>query len=191
MKPKCSIDQCENPSEKRGWCRAHYLRWYRHGDPEAGRVANGEAKKFLQKALAYTGDECLAWPHSRRSDGRGQISWGGVPRLVSRVVCELAHGAPPTPAHEAAHSCGKGHEGCITPGHLSWKSSADNHADMVAHGTRDFGERNHAAKLRLIDVQDIREKHGKGMLQKHIAAIYGVSPSTVNDIICGRTWTHT
>lgn len=32
----CEIDSCLNPSYARGWCRAHYSRWQRHGDPLGG-----------------------------------------------------------------------------------------------------------------------------------------------------------
>lgn len=28
----CSIEDCENPSRKRGWCPKHYARWRAHGD---------------------------------------------------------------------------------------------------------------------------------------------------------------
>ena len=29
----CSIEDCEAPTLARGWCRKHYKRWYKHGDP--------------------------------------------------------------------------------------------------------------------------------------------------------------
>lgn len=29
----CSVDGCDAPTRSRGWCRAHYSRWYRWGDP--------------------------------------------------------------------------------------------------------------------------------------------------------------
>lgn len=32
----CSIDGCATRAVSRGWCSAHYERWRRHGDPEAG-----------------------------------------------------------------------------------------------------------------------------------------------------------
>lgn len=32
-KPTCSIADCDKPTVGRGWCRKHYGRWHRHGDP--------------------------------------------------------------------------------------------------------------------------------------------------------------
>lgn len=29
----CTIDGCNQPPKARGWCRKHYNRWHRHGDP--------------------------------------------------------------------------------------------------------------------------------------------------------------
>jgi hypothetical protein len=33
--PTCAIDGCGTQVLSRGWCRTHYDRWYRHGDPAA------------------------------------------------------------------------------------------------------------------------------------------------------------
>ena len=30
----CSIDDCGRPHYGRGWCRHHYVKWWKHGDPE-------------------------------------------------------------------------------------------------------------------------------------------------------------
>ncbi len=32
-RPNCAIDGCDSPVQARGWCNRHYLRWWRHGDP--------------------------------------------------------------------------------------------------------------------------------------------------------------
>lgn len=40
----CSIEGCNSPVSKKGWCNAHYLRAYRNGSPHAGgpeRSRNG------------------------------------------------------------------------------------------------------------------------------------------------------
>lgn len=37
----CSIEFCDKPHTKRGYCNAHFLRWKRNGDPLAGRRTPG------------------------------------------------------------------------------------------------------------------------------------------------------
>lgn len=37
----CSIGGCNNATNSRGWCKAHYARWKRNGDPLAGRPSRG------------------------------------------------------------------------------------------------------------------------------------------------------
>ena len=34
-KGTCSIDGCEETPKARGWCKLHYERWQRRGDPRA------------------------------------------------------------------------------------------------------------------------------------------------------------
>lgn len=31
---ECAVPSCDRPRSKRDWCGKHYLRWWRHGDPE-------------------------------------------------------------------------------------------------------------------------------------------------------------
>lgn len=50
---------------------------------------------------------------------------------LERHMCKLKNGDPPTPDHEAAHSCGNGKHGCINPNHLRWATDAENMADTV------------------------------------------------------------
>jgi hypothetical protein len=33
----CSIDGCDKPVESRGWCLAHYKKWFKYGDPTVVR----------------------------------------------------------------------------------------------------------------------------------------------------------
>jgi len=130
----CSIPDCGKPHMARGWCQKHYFRFRRHGDPLGGAI--GDARRYFEEViLNYDGDECLPWPFSTADCGYGRIRIGGRKQVVSRAVCERVNGPPPTPAHEAAHSCGKGHEGCCTKRHLRWATRTENQAERVAHGT--------------------------------------------------------
>jgi hypothetical protein len=189
MKSKCSIEGCVKPPYGRGWCGSHYKRWLRHGDPFAGRSFVGEAHKFLDSACANNGSGCLKWPYARSENGYGNISIDGRNHVVSRVVCERVNGSPPTSEHEAAHSCGRGHEGCISPAHLRWALPVENQLDRYIHGTDGVGSSNAAAKLAESSVSDIIAAKGE-MTQESLAAQYGVSPSTIGQIHRGVTWQH-
>jgi hypothetical protein len=95
----------------------------------------------MEIAIHHKGEECLPWPFSEAAAGYGRIVVDGKHTLAHRHVCTLVHGEPPTPKHEAAHSCGKGHEACVSGDHLSWKTHADNQADRLIHGTSNRGKK--------------------------------------------------
>lgn len=91
--------------------------------------------EWLEAHVDHAGNDCLLWPGSRNWNGYGNFQVNGKVRYAHRTMCELAHGAPPSPGHVAAHSCGRGQDGCVNPKHLSWKSPADNQLDRRVHGT--------------------------------------------------------
>ncbi|WP_143535381.1 hypothetical protein [Rhizobium sp. N122] len=187
----CSIPDCGNARKTKCYCNAHYKRLRRHGNPLGGRTRtpNGELLPWIHEvALHHTGTDCLTWPF-----GRGATKDYGMLRVddkmvyTHRYICELVHGSPPTPDHDAAHSCGKGHEGCVAPGHLDWKTRAENVADTLVHGTRNRGERNGQAKLTEADVRIIIALNGTETRCK-MADRFGVSSRAIADIHRGRRW---
>ncbi len=187
----CSVSACGKPVHNgRGWCRAHYMRWRAHGSPTAGSTPKGAAPKFLQDVvLPYTGDDCLAWPYSKDRYGRGQIGIGGKRLYVHRIVCEELYGPPPSSRHHAAHSCGKGHLGCVNPVHLRWATPAENNADKLMHGTHNRGERCGTAKLTEAQVRQIRASEGKSS-QRALAEKFGVSTTSIHLILNRTNWAH-
>ncbi len=90
---------------------------------------------------------------------------------------------------EAAHLCGKGHLGCINPAHLQWKTSKENKADQLAHGTRNFGVRNGSAKITPEVAQHIQAMAGRKTYRR-MADEIGIDPSTVSLIARGQLWGH-
>ncbi|QIG72944.1 HNH endonuclease protein [Rhizobium phage RHph_N3_2] len=184
----CSIQNCGKPSRKKGYCPAHYWRFRQHGDPLGGRTPVGAPMRFIREvAMHHYGDECLTWPFGRISDGYGQVRVDNKTLIASRYICELAHGAPPTPKHEAAHNCGKGHLGCVSPNHLEWKTAVANKADKLIHGTITRGERNGRAKLTEDEVRTILSLKGE-MSQRKLAERFSVSKSLISLILLGRSW---
>lgn len=97
---------------------------------------SGKTIQWIQDHLSYPHDDwCLIWPFSR-TRGYGQFGYLGKGYYAHRYMCELVHGAAPSPEHQAAHSCGNGVEGCVNPKHLSWKTQSENQLDCRQHGTQ-------------------------------------------------------
>ena len=192
----CSVPDCNGNSHYtengiNGLCNKHRLRSYRHGDPLAGGVSlshKGEPERFYRDSvLTYGGSECLIWPYARIPNGYGTIKHQGKTTLVHRRVCEDVIGAPPTPQHDAAHSCGKGHLGCVSPHHLSWKTKSENQADRILHGTHQRGERNKSSKITEEQAKEIIFLKGKEK-QNDIAKRYGVTREAISKIHSGKNW---
>ena len=188
----CPIDGCAGHSHwtakgSRGWCSAHYQRWAKHGDPLGGRASPGAFLAWLNEvALTFESDDCLFWPSTK--SGPVHIKIDGKTHIVARVLCGWVHGDPPTLLHQAAHSCGNGHLGCINPGHLRWATIAENSADRLIHGTHSRGERHTLAKLTTRDVVEIRSRCDAGEKYPVVAADYDVSRSLVGHIATRKRW---
>lgn len=134
----CILEECSRPANVSGaalgMCRPHYKRYKAHGDPRAGRTPNGEREDFLRDVVfPFEGSECLFWPFPTISNGYPVLWRDGGSVYAHRIVCEHRYGPPPTPEHEAAHSCGNGHLGCVHPGHLRWATQIENAADKRLH----------------------------------------------------------
>lgn len=147
----------------------------------------GSPLKWLEEHKNHGSDECLIWPFSRNLNGYGQVRYKGRSRLASRVMCMLVHGRPRIDSLEAAHSCGKGHDGCVNPRHLRWDTPKGNCADRVDHGTENRGTKQWMSKLNNEAVKEIRNLEGK-FLFREIAEMYGVSRQTISGVIRRRTW---
>ncbi len=146
---------------------------------------HGVPLKFLHEVVFnHDANECLFWPYAR-SAGYAQVWIDGEKTFVHRLMCERRHGPPPTPKHVAAHSCGKGQLGCCAELHLSWKTTKQNHADKLMHGTHNRGERHNLAKVTEAIVREIRAFTGvlRVMAEKH-----GISRTTVCELRKRQSW---
>lgn len=191
----CILRDCGNQraAGRYGFCNSHYRKFHRHGDPLGGRqgkrAKDGEPTMWMLARVSHTGEDCLLWPFAHRGNGYGIMSAIDLRRGVSahRYMCELAHGAPPTPQHLAAHSCGNGAKGCVNPRHLRWATPSENMADRLLHGTHQRGERNRKAKLTLADVETIRAAWPERS-QNQLARQYGVHQSTIWKVLHRVAW---
>lgn len=189
-KSVCKINDCGKAVLYKGLCGGHYRKLNRYGDPLAGGTQNGKPLAFAEMAAQHNEDgDCLIWPFTRCSHGYGQLWIDGKRVKAHRYICNLAHGNPPKEKPDVAHSCGKGHLGCVNPRHLRWASHAENMREKEAHGTVAKGTKNGHAKL--TDEAAAYIFIAKGHItQRELADSFGVTQATISDIWCKRTWRH-
>lgn len=131
-------------------------------------------------------DECILWPYGTDANGYAQlVTHDELSNYVHRRLCHLKHGAPPTPGHQAAHSCGNGHLGCVNWKHVRWATRKENEADKLAHGTRQAGAKHVHSRLSENDVLAIRASTAT---QTALARAYGVDQSQISLIRSGKRW---
>lgn len=187
-KPICKIPDCGKPSKTRGWCNAHHHRFLRWGDPTAGGLPKGEAKRFLDEvALRHTSDDCLIWPYGKTPAGYGVIMLRYKQTYVHVLVCEAKHGPRPEGRYEAAHSCGK--SSCCNPKHLRWATPHENALDKRGHGTMPQGSQHHWSTVSDDKAEAILAMKGVECSAR-VAARFGVPQSYVNSIWAGRIRAH-
>lgn len=184
----CSIDGCDMKRTSRGWCRKHYIRWIRNGDPLAGRTFEGEPRAHFDKHIMTMTDECKIWPFYCDPNGYGELRIAGKKHAVHVLACIAWHGDRPE-GMEAAH--GPCHNpSCWNGAHLSWSTPTENQRDKVRDGTDCRGVKHPRAKLTEVDVAAIRYRSTRGETSIAIARDYPVHHGTIRAIITRRIWRH-
>ena len=142
----CSVVEggkpCPGRARSRGWCKKHYDRWLRHGDPlvVAGR-GQGVFLAELRAAGEATTDECIIL--TRRGTHRPVAKLNGTLMLASRAVWILKHGHPGE--QHVLHRCHRGEAGCINIRHLYLGDNDQKVRDMVTAGRRGKSDRRRPA----------------------------------------------
>lgn len=142
----------------------------------------GAGVRWLRKYAGYEGDGCLIWPFCL-VNGYGSFGYQSKVLYAHRFMCEMVNGPAPTPSHEVSHSCGRGHEGCVHPQHLSWKTRSENQLDRANHGTKNSWAAR--GKIGPEDAEKIRALRGQ-MKQREIAELFGISRAQISSIQTGR-----
>ena len=182
----CCIKGCEKPvaSKNTSVCHMHYTRWRRHGDPLCVRpmAPRGSHPKWLFDVLKIDSDECIFWPFPWHPNARPSARIDGRYQVCSRWICKQVHGAPPTPKHEAAHSCGNGHLGCLNPKLLRWATRTENQIERCKHGRANF--RKHSEQI----AYEIKKRLADNEKQISISRSLNVPYSLVNAIANEYSW---
>lgn len=107
---------------------------------------------------------------------------------IHRLVALAFLGRPPSNRHVVAHNDGT-RTNCRLS-NLRWALPAENHADMLIHGTRPQGETHGCAKLSASEAREVRASALAGEPQRAIAARFGVHQAQVHRIVRGKSWGH-
>lgn len=148
--------------------------------------------KWAALLYLHQDDACLIWPFGRDKRGKPYSIWASnKAHLTARFICKMVNGPPPTPNHQAAHSCGRANDGCVNPKHLRWATPTENNRDKELHGTKLYGEKNPKAKLTAEQVLEIRRRAAaKEQTEDEMAAEFGVSHQLIYFIKTRRVWKH-
>ena len=153
------------------------------------------ARRFWDKVDKDTDSGCWEWTGALDSPGYGRIKVGNKLDGAHRVSWIMHNG--PIPKHDSYHGTCVLHKcdnrKCVRPDHLFLGVAKDNTQDMMQKGRRfqhpQKGESNGNSKLNDDIVLTIR-KYAGALNNIKVATFYGVSPSTISDVIRRRTWKH-
>jgi hypothetical protein len=119
---------------------------------------------------------CWIWQRTRNAQGYGRL-WDRGKMRLAHVVWYERHVGPIPAGFVLHHTCGRGHDGCMNPAHLTPVTPAEN--ARLGRGT----------KLNVAQVRQIRLIGVGGRRTKtDIARQFGVSDVQIHHILTGRCW---
>lgn len=143
-------------------------------------------QRFEAKITREPTSGCWLWMGTREASGYGHFSVDRRRMRAHRMAWTLYRGEIP-PGKFVCHHCDVPE--CVNPDHLFLGTPQENSTDMKRKGRHRRGEQHHAARLTRNQVDEIRKllKEGK-LLQREIAALYGICCETVGNIKRGKNW---
>lgn len=182
---KCIANECDRKAITKGCCDKHYRRLRKNGsidNPGSRSVALGnEIERFHQKYEKT--NSCWVWTAGTRPNSKGALygrHWTDDGKSIgAHRFSYLIHYGDPGEMF-VCHSCDN--PLCVNPDHLFLGSHKDNMRDMVNKGRSFTGSgESKKGRAKLTNKQAINIRNSD-LSQSKLAAIYGVSQTTIGRI---------
>lgn len=198
---RCTVAECDREAVARTWCRMHWKRWKRNGDPtqlqdnpRAPRTTR-EARFWAKVDKSGGENACWLWTASRDQLGYGffRMTAGEFMWRAHRASWVLTNGEI-LDGVLVCHVCDN--PPCVNPKHLYLGDNQTNSNDRVIRNRSTRGRPVHHGelslhKLTLDQVREIRFRYAAGRIsQAALGCEYNISQTQVSRIICGKRWQH-
>ena len=141
-----------------------------------------EVQEYIESSVSKVPGGCWEWQKSLDSKGYGILHWNRPKmirlRLAHRVSYVVFKGEPGSLC--VLHQCDN--PACVNPEHLFLGTKIENNKDRHIKG------RSVAHKLTEAKALEVRRLVAGGMVQKDVAAQFGISQSMVSMIVTGKWW---
>lgn len=142
-------------------------------------------ERFWERVEVGKPEQCWPWTAGRIPGGYGSITSGGRRLGAHRVAWEIANG----PIAEGLYVCHRcDNPPCCNPAHLFLGTNRENSDDRDAKGRGNHGANNYCSKLTWAGVAEIRTRVAAGEPQAALAGEFGVTKTTINDVVKQRSW---
>lgn len=130
----CSVDGCEKPHHSQGYCKPHYSRWKRVGDPTlilpTAPIRGLTLRERMWRHIEVVDGHWL-WTGGKTGGGYGRISVGARSVATHRLTYEMYFGPIDDGLH-IDHLCRV--RACCYPGHLEAVTPAENNRRSSGSG---------------------------------------------------------
>ena len=141
----------------------------------------------FERFMSYVNktDNCWLWTGTLNTDGYGHFDLAGKGYGTHRLLYIHCYGTIDD-GLDVRHKCLP--KNCCNPSHLELGTKAQNAQDRVRDGTDNRGEKHGKAKLTAHQILQIRARATESRIT--LTQEFGVSQTTISNIIARRTWNH-
>jgi hypothetical protein len=148
-----------------------------------------DVERFWSRVAVTESNRCWPWTGGKNNHGYGTFRMGGKNIAASRAAFFMRYDK--WPENEACHTCDN--RMCCNPDHIYDGTHAENMRDMKDRKRQNpcAGSAHPLSKLTESKVAKIRSEYKEGNISIYaLAKKNGVSFSTIQRVVAGKTWNH-